>query len=417
MSEQLAVSGAGPVRKALWPTWPVVDEEDVRAVADVLRSGIWGSTEGNHVREFEQEFADLHGAKYGIAVNSGTTALLLSLMAAGVGPGDEVIVPPYTFVATATAAVLAGAVPVFADIEPDTYNLDPDAAERAITERTKAIIPVHFAGAIADMDRFNAMAKRHDLIIIEDAAHAHAARYTGRAPGNLGAAAACFSFQSSKNLTAGEGGIILTCDETMARACRSLMNTGRAKGGAWYEHHLPGGNFRLTEMQGALLRSQMRRIKEQTARRDANGRYLDERLRRIPGIRPMKPDPRQEIHPRHLYMLRFDTETFGIPRAEFVERLKAEGIPASQGYPIGLHHQPLYSGKGLKEQIPGMRLPHRQAHDYGAVACPVTERACATEAIWLNQNLLLAEKRDMEDIVCAMEKIAASVASESEPIK
>lgn len=413
MSEQRFSTGeGGPVRKAPWPQWPVVDEEDARAVADVVRGGVWGSTEGDIVREFEQAFADLHGAKHGIAVNSGTTALLIALLAAGVGSGDEVIVPPYTFVATATAAVLAGAVPVFADIEPDTYNLDPDAAERAITERTKAIIPVHFAGAIADMDRFTALAKRHNLTLIEDAAHAHAARYDGKSPGNLGAMAACFSFQASKNLTAGEGGIILTSDEAMARTCRSLMNTGRAKDGAWYEHHLPGGNFRLTEMQGALLRSQMRRLTEQTARRDANGRYLDQRLGRIPGIRPMKSDPRQQVHPRHLYMLRIDAEAFGMARAEFVEHLRAEGIPASEGYPIGLHHQPLYSGRGLKEQIPGREeMPHRRVFDYGSVSCPITERACASEAVWLTQNLLLAERRDMDDILCAVEKIREEAAA------
>ena len=407
----LMADTAAPVRTAPWPEWPVVDEEDVRAVADVVRSGVWGSLDGTRVREFERAFADLHGAAEGIAVNSGTTALTVALTAVGVGPGDEVIVPSYTFVATATAVLLAGAAPVFADIEPDTYNLDPEAAERAITERTKAIVPVHFGGAIADMDRFRALARRHrHLSIIEDAAHAHGARYAGACPGTLGAAAACFSFQSSKNLSAGEGGIILTDDEAIARTCRSLMNTGRATTGLWYEHHLPGGNYRLTEMQGALLRSQMRRLPEQTRRRNANGSYLDEQLSRVPGIRPMKTDPRQEIHPRHLYLFRYDAEKFGMPRARFLERLNAEGVPASPGYSIGLHQQPLYSGEGLKEQIPGRALAHLSERTGGGarVSCPVTERACATEAVWLVQRLLLAEQRDMDDIVRAINKIHAS---------
>jgi dTDP-4-amino-4,6-dideoxygalactose transaminase len=404
MSE-LAIEGGTPVRSMPWPKWPVFDEEDVEAVARVIRGGVWGSTVGTIVRDFEEAFADMHGAKFGVAVSSGTAALQVALMAVGVGPGDEVIVPAYTFVATATAALLVGAIPVFADIQPDTYNLDPDAAERAVTDRTKAILPVHFAGAIADMGRFTAIAEKYGLALIEDAAHAHAARrHDGKSPGSLDAAAACFSFQASKNLNAGEGGIILTDDEQIARTCRSLRNTGRAQGGAGYEHHLPGGNYRLTEMQGALLNSQLRRLPEQTRRRDANGRYLDERLSRIPGILPMRTDPLQELHPRHLYLFRYDAPLFGIPRERFLDALKAEGIPASAGYPIGLHHQPLYSGEGLKEHLPGRVLPHL-AERRGPVSCPVTERACATEAVWLTQNLLLAEPRDMDDIVCAIKKI------------
>ncbi len=405
----IAAGGATPVRTAPWPEWPVVEEEDVRAVADVVRSGVWGSTEGTVVRDFERAFAEIHGARHGIALNSGTTALHVALTALGVRPGDEVIVPAYTFVATATAALLIGAIPVFADIEADTYNIDAAAVERAITSKTKTIVPVHFAGAIADMERLQQISEKHGLPLLEDAAHAHGAIYDGRSPGTLGAAA-CFSFQSSKNLTAGEGGLILTDDDAIARRCRSLINTGRASDGAWYEHHLPGGNYRLTEMQGALLRSQMRRLPQQTRRRDANGRYLDEQLSQIKGLRPMRSDPRQELHPRHLYMFRFDADEFGLPREQFLERLKAEGVPASGGYPVGLHQQPLYSGQGLREQIPGPAMPHLLAHDYGAASCPNTERACASEAVWLTQPLLLAERRDMEDIVCAVSKIQASAA-------
>jgi dTDP-4-amino-4,6-dideoxygalactose transaminase len=253
----------------------------------------------------------------------------------------------------------------------------------------------------------SAIGEKYGLPILEDAAHAHGARRAGRSPGTLGAAA-CFSFQSTKNLTAGEGGIILTNDDAIARGCRSRMNTGRAEGGAWYEHHLPGGNYRLTEMQGALLRSQLRRLGEQTCRRDANGRCLDEWLGRIPGIRPLRSDPRQDLHPRHLYIVRYDAGAFGLPRERFLRLLKAEGIPASGGYPVGLHQQPLYSGKGLKEQIPGRTMPHLLAHDYGATACPNTERACASEAVWLTHPILLAERRDMDDIVRAIQKIRAS---------
>lgn len=201
---KLAAEGGTPVRTASWPQWPIVEEDDVQAVASVVRSGIWGSTEGTVVRDFEQDFADLHGTRHAIALNSGTTALHIAMTALGVCPGDEVIVPAYTFVATATAALLIGAIPVFADIEADTYNLDPEAVERAITEKTKVIVPVHFGGAIADMERLQKIGKKHNLPILEDAAHAHGAIYNGQSPGTLGAAA-CFSFQSSKNLSAGEG--------------------------------------------------------------------------------------------------------------------------------------------------------------------------------------------------------------------
>lgn len=401
--ERLAAEGGAPVRTASWPSWPVVDEEDVRAVAEAVRSGVWGIG-GEQVPEFEQRFAALHGVRHGIACNSGTTALQVALSALGVGPGDEVIVPPYTFVATATAALLVGGVPVFADIEPDTYNLDPAAVERAITPETKVVVPVHFGGAIADMDRFRELGEKHGVAILEDAAHAHGAVYDGKSPGAWGAVA-CFSFQSAKNLTSGEGGLVLTDDDAIARQCRSRINTGRAEGGAWYEHHLPGGNYRLTAMQGALLLSQLRRFEEQTRKRDENGRCLDRQLGDIEGIRPLCSDPRQTRHSRHLYIFRYDEAAFGLPRARFLELLEAEGVPASGGYPVGLHQQPLFSGKGLREQLPGPAMPHLRARDGGAVRCPVTERACASEAIWLPHNLLLAEKRDMDDIVRAVRKI------------
>lgn len=405
-----SIDGGTPVRTAAWPAWPVANDDDIAAVASVLRGGAWGSTDGTVVRDFERAFADLHGAAFGVAVNSGTTALYLALMASGVGLGDEVIVPPYTFVATATAALLVGAVPVFADIDADTYNIDPAAVERALSPRTRAILPVHFAGAVADMDRLRALADARGLILIEDAAHAHAARYAGRSPGSLGAKAACFSFQSSKNLSGGEGGILLTDDEKLARTCWSLMNTGRTPEGVWYEHHLPGGNFRLTEMQGALLLSQMRRLPEQTRRRHDNGRYLDEKLAAFPGIRPLADDPRQELHPRHLYLFRYDAATVGAPRERFLEALRAEGVPASPGYPVGLHRQPLYSGEGLKESLPGRPPSHLATPGCSAAHCPVTDRACAAEAVWLTHPLLLAERHDMDDIVRAVGRACRAAA-------
>ncbi|MBV9867617.1 MAG: DegT/DnrJ/EryC1/StrS family aminotransferase [Abitibacteriaceae bacterium] len=403
--EQLAVEGGTPVRTQPWPGWPVVDEEDVQAVSDAVRSGVWGG--GEQALAFAQRFADLHGVRHGIACNSGTTALQIALSSLGVGPGDEVIVPAYTFVATATSVLLIGATPVFADIEPNTYNLDPASVERAITSRTRAIVPVHFGGAIADMEGFRALGEKYSIPILEDAAHAHGAVCNGQSPGAWGVAA-CFSFQSSKNLTCGEGGLILTNDDAVARQCRSRVNIGRVEGGAWYEHHLPGGNYRLGTMQAALLLSQLRRFPEQAHRRDQNGRYLDARLGTIEGIQPLRSDARQTLHSRHLYIFRYDSDAFGLPRQRFLELLQAEGVPASTGYPVGLHQQPLYSGRGLRGQLPGHPMPHLLAHNYSADACPVTEHICASEAVWLTQNALLAEAHDMDDIVRAVSKIRAT---------
>lgn len=407
--KKLAAEGGAPARSAPWPSWPIVDEADVEAVADVVRGGHWCSIGGEAVAEFEQSFAAFQGARHAIAVNSGTVALQIALLALGIGPGDEVIVPAYTFIATAQAALLIGALPVLVDVEADTYNIHPDAAERAITDRTKALLPVHFAGGVAAMERLQALGRRYALPIVEDACHAHGARCGGRGLGTLGSAG-CFSFQASKNLNAGEGGMILTDEDALARRCRALSNNGRMEGAPGFEHHLVAGNFRMTEMQGALLRSQMRRLEEQTRRRDANGRYLDERLSEIEGIRPMRRDPRQDLHSYHLYMFRYDPAAFGLPRDRFLHLLRAEGVPASGGYSLGLHQQPLFTGVGLIGQVAGRRMPHLTARDYRAMTLPNTERACAGEAIWLSQHVLLAERHDMDDIAGAIEKIRAWVA-------
>lgn len=410
--EKLAINGGSPVRTKAWTQWPVFDESDVQAVADVVRSGKWG-TGGENVPRFERTFADYCGSKYGVCLNSGTSALYVALLAAGIGPGDEVIVPDYTFVATASAVLSAGAVPVLADIEPDTYNLSPQATEAAITPRTKAIIPVHFAGGRADMNAFVQLGKRYGLVIIEDAAHAHGAHYAGSSTGfNLAGTCACFSFQASKNLNSGEGGFILTDDEAFYRRCRSITNCGRATvDSVWYGHHLPGGNFRLSEMQAALLLAQFRRLEDQAARRDENGLYLDSRLAEIDGIQPCGRNDQTLRHAYHLYMMRYDAAAFGgTQRDEFLKMMRAEGIPCSPGYPVPLHHQPLFSGENVVDDLPRLSS-HRAQVDYSAVSNPVTERACAGEAIWLEQKILLGDTSDMDDIIAAIKKIKQAVSA------
>ncbi|MDH7571342.1 MAG: DegT/DnrJ/EryC1/StrS family aminotransferase, partial [Armatimonadota bacterium] len=379
---QLAIHGGTPVRDVKarpWPAWPVWDEREEKALLEVLHSGRWGSTSGNQVREFEKEFAAFQDAQYGVCNVNGTASLEIALRAAGIRLGDEVIVPPYTFIATASAVLMTNGTPVFADIDPDTYNLDPKAAEAAITPRTKAIIAVHIGGCPADLDAFTALAKKHGLVLIEDCAQAHAAAWKGRKVGAIGDMG-CFSFQSSKNINAGEGGIVLTNNKHYADRCWSITNVGRVPEGAWYEHPVLGTNCRLTEFQGALLRVQLTRLPEQAARRWENARFLNQELAKIPGIRPMKVEERVTMHAYHLYIFRFNSAQFGkMTRAEFLKALAAEGVPCSAGY------TPLYRNAAFTspESFAGDPV------DYSKVFCPVAERACAEEAIWFTQNLLL----------------------------
>jgi dTDP-4-amino-4,6-dideoxygalactose transaminase len=398
----LAVQGGVPVRTKPFPAWPIYGDAEEEALRRVLNSGKWCSTGGGEVTQFEEEFARYQGAAYGVAVMNGTAALRVSLLAAGTQAGDEVIVPAYTFVATVTAVLEVNAVPVFADIDPDTYLLDPARAEAAITPRTRVLMPVHFAGQAAHMDAFRDLARRHDLVVIEDAAQAHGGRYGGRGLGSLGDMAG-FSFQASKNLNAGEGGIILTNSAEYAQLARSIHDCGRLPGKALLENM--GSNQRMTEFQGALIRAQMACLDEQTERRDANGRYLSERLSEIPGMRPLSRGPVEIRHPHHLYIWRYDADAFdGLPRARFMEAVRAEGIPVYGGYPVPLYEQPFIANKRF-----GPYAASIAGYDAdiaaNAARCPATERACKAEALWLTQTVLLGSREDMDDIVNAVAKV------------
>lgn len=380
--------------------WPIQDASDLDAVADALRSGKWGDPNcTDRVAEFEREFAAWCGAKHALAVVNGSVALRIALIASGVRPGDEVIVPPYTFIATASIVVEANCVPVFVDLDPDTYNLDPDLVEQAITPRTRAVIPVHFGGQACDMDRFTALCRQRGLSLIEDACHGHGAEYRGRKLGTLGDAG-CFSFQSSKNLTSGEGGLITTNDDTRFDLMNSFRNVGRVKGGQWYEHHNAGCNYRLGTLQAALLSTQLRRLDAQTRVRDENGRYLSELLGRIEGIRPLTRGHGETLHSYHLFVFRYDRNAFGgLPKAEFARLLAAEGVPAFMGYPKPLYQQPLFQEK----RFACYALP--ETVDYSRVKCPVAERACFEEGVWILQHAMLGSREDMEAIAEAVLKI------------
>lgn len=386
-------------------SWPLFDESDVQAVTAVAQSGQWGNPDcGGLVEKFEKEFAAYCGSKYAITCVNGSVSLRLALIAAAVRPGDEVIVPPYSFIATASTVIECNCVPVFVDIDPDTYNLDPSKIEAAITNRTKAIIPVHFAGQACDMDRIMEIAKKHNLFVLEDAAHAHGGEYKGRKLGSIGHAGS-FSFQSSKNLNSGEGGLVVTSDEKLYNLMNSLRNVGRVKGGQWYEHHYAGCNYRITQFQAALLSNQLTRLEEQTKLRDENGIYLNSLLEPIEGITPLTRGHGETVHTYHLYIFKYDKTKFnGLSKNEFAAMLAAEGVPSFMGYPKPLYEQPVFQKKNF------MCYAIPEYVDYTNVHCPVAEKACYEEAVWILQHAMLGTKEDMNQFAEAIKKIKQAVA-------
>jgi len=398
---KLALLGGEPVRRKPFPKWPVFDEREVKALLSVLESGFWG-VGGQKKREFEERFAAYQHAKYGVAVTSGTAALEISLRALGIGCGDEVILPAYTFMATAIAVLYVNAVPIFADIDPETYTIDPKSVESLISDKTRAIIPVHIGGRPADMDALLSIARREGIHIIEDACQAWGAEWRGRRVGAIGDIGA-FSFQSSKNITSGEGGIIVTDDEDLYIKAWSLHNCGRLPNRAWYEHYLPGSNYRMTEFQAAILLAQMERFDEQTEKRIDNAKYLTEKLSKIDGIKPLKNDERVTRNPYHLYVFKVDPEAFeGVSKSVIARALQAEGIPVSVGY-----SKPLYKETYLEyfKRCPLSCQYYNRPIDYSKVTLPATEKACYHEGLWIPQFVLLGSREDMDDIVHAIEKI------------
>jgi dTDP-4-amino-4,6-dideoxygalactose transaminase len=387
----LAINGGSPVRTRPFTPWPQYGGEEEQALLSVLHSRSWG---GYHpaVKEFELSFAEYHGVPHAVSCSNGTVALQVALHALGVGPGDEVIVPPFTFVASATAVLLCGAAPVFADIDPETFNLSVAAAEAAITRRTRAIVVVHFGGRPAEMDAFQSLARKHGIALLEDAAHAHGARWKGTPVGGWGDAAT-FSFQEFKLMTAGEGGIILTSSSAVAEKCWAFCNQGRKRGGAWFDHYTLGTNYRLTGFQAAVLSAQLRRLPEQTGTRAANVAYLRERLRDIPGLRLPEDDPRIEQHPYYLMTFWYNAGGFeGLPRDTVLAALKAEGVPFKPTYPHPLYRNPVFTAQAHAPQ------------DYERLSLPVSERVCR-EGVWLSHNALLGERSDVDDLVEALQKV------------
>jgi dTDP-4-amino-4,6-dideoxygalactose transaminase len=418
---RLALFGGSPVRTKSFPSWPIFDEAEEQALLEVLRSGNWWRysfgenldltdcrprDERSKVAEFQEAFARLHGARYGIACANGTGAIEVALKALGIGPGDEVIVPAYTFIATASAVLSVNAVPIFVDIDLETFNIDVRRVEDAITPRTKAIIPVHFAGQACDMEAILAIAGRHHLMVVEDAAHGHGGMWRDKPLGSIGQAGT-FSFQASKNMTAGEGGIILTSDRAVAEKCESYVWCGRNPARPWYEHHRLGWNYRLTEFQAAILLQQLTRVESQNARRAGNAHHLNQRLSEIPGIYPLRVQEYVTKHSYHLYMFRFREEEFGTPRENFVKALEKEGVACQGGYAHPLYRNPMFLNQDFYPRGCPISCGHYdRVIDYRSfeAVCPNAEQACR-EAVWLEHRQLLAGREDMDDIVAAVVKI------------
>lgn len=404
-----AVLGGSPVTETDWPEWPMwIPETDEKLLLEAIRSGVWSRRK--LVTKFETEWAKTLGAKRCLTLVNGTNSLITSLIQLGIGAGDEVIIPPYTYIATAQAVLASGAMPVFVDTDPVTFQIDATKIEEKITSYTRAIMPVHLAGNPADMDRINDIARKHDLVVIEDACQAHLAEYHHKKVGTIGDSG-CFSFQNSKNLPIGEGGAIVSNDEKFVDRCYSYHNLGfpfgTSVGNGGSGSIMNGNKLRLTEYQAAIGLAQLKRLESQTKTRTENAEHLAAKLREIPGIFPMEKYAGTTRAVYHLLPLRYNKEEFkGLSRDRFTEALEAEGIPCSNGY-ASLNSMPYlkdaFSTKNFIKSYPKKRLNYNNYMERNH--CPQNDILCNEEAFWFSQYIFLADKKKMDTIFSAIEKI------------
>jgi dTDP-4-amino-4,6-dideoxygalactose transaminase len=405
MSE-LAILGGPKTRSQPYPKWPVWDERDVEAVTAVVRSGRWGGHPfpGPQTAELARRFAVMQGGGYAVPMINGTVTMEVALRAAGIGWGDEVILPAYTFQATAAAPMAAGAIPVIVDIDPNTYCIDPQAVERALTPRTRAIIPVHLGHQMVDMDAILELAEKHNLIVIEDCAHAHGAKWRGCGAGSLGHFGS-FSLQSSKILTSGEGGILLCRTPELAARAASIIDCGRPHalgGGEEVEGEaMMGANYRLSELQAALANIAIERFPAQSRLREQMAAYMDEALSEVTGVRVLKCDPRHTTRSFYRYIFAIDTAIFGVGHDLACAALDAEGIPAGTGYEA-MHRYELFHPEKSRLAVPNAFPDYFK---FDRMSFPQAERASEDEAIWLDEAIFRAEPRDLDDVIEALKKI------------
>ncbi|WP_339705216.1 DegT/DnrJ/EryC1/StrS family aminotransferase [uncultured Kriegella sp.] len=417
--EKLAIKGGNPCRDTTaqpWPKWPVWGKEEEVALIEVLNSGVW-SYNGPKEMEFNQLFAEFTGTKYAICTVNGTITMQLALEALGIGVGDEVIVPGITWQATAATVIDVNATPILVDVLEDTWCIDPVAIEKAITPKTKAIIPVHLYGAFADMDAIMDIAKKHNLYVIEDCAHKHGGEWNGKKAGSIGNVGS-FSFQLSKHLTAGEGGSMTTDDADLAEKLDALRNVGRRpegdsligadKGIGDYGddgNFIQSGNFRITEFQAAMLIEGLKRLPEQNANRDTNGAYLNSLLEEIPGVTPLKRDDRETKKAYFNFAFRYDESKFkNLPIAKFRAALEAE-----LGIIVDACYEPL---NNCSLYVPHTKpARHRLNEDYWAAidpkrfSLPICERIFEKESVCLHHKILMGTTADMDLIARAIRKV------------
>lgn len=404
-----AILGGTPVRTKGWPRWPIWNPQtDEEQVLRALRSGVW-SRDGL-VAQFEKQWAELIGAKHCVTTVNGTNALITALKQLDIGGRDEVIVTPYTWIATTQAILQTGAMPVFADVDPQTYQIDPERIEQKITPQTRAILPVHILGLPADMERIMALARKHHLLVVEDACQAWLAEINHQKVGTFGNAG-CFSFQNSKHLPVGEGGAIVSDDGAFMDRCYSYHNMGLPHGSvasqSGSQFVMLGSKVRWSEYQAAVGLAQLARLEKQTSTRNENAAHLRRKLRDIPGIVPHRLYDNATRAAYHLFPFRYQEEQFkGLSRANFLRALRAEGIPCTEGYGSDLNSAPYlkdaFESKNFRLMYPKEML------DFDVYVarnrCPKNEQLCR-ETVWLSQNLLLGDTSDMDDIVRAIEKV------------
>ena len=402
-----ALLGGTPAKKGRFPKWPVAGQLEEQALVEVVRSGQWFQGNGQNVKKFEAAWAQLTGAKFCVACSSGTGALHSSLGALGAGAGDEIILPPYTFVATLNVVLLFHALPVFVDSDIESMQIDAGKIDAAVTDRTAAIIPVHYSGNLAELDTILAVGAKRKIPVLEDACQSHLAEWRGRKAGTWGAAG-CFSFQASKNLNCGEGGAIVTNDEDLAERCYAFHYNGSSRNRKWVDT-LYGTKYLMTEFQAAILLAQMTRLEEQTRTREQNARYLTSMLKEIPGIATQKIYEGCTRHAYHVYKFRFLPEGFaGMTREKFLKAMSAEGISCTSGYTElnrRRHLKNALASRGYQRIYSKQVLARLEERNQ----CPVNDRLCQ-QAVGLTQNMLLGTRSDMDQIAEAIRKIQAHAA-------
>jgi len=416
---KLAINGRSPLRDTKsnpWPAWPVYDEKEEKALLEVLHSNVW-SYNGPKEVEFNKLFAEYTGVKHAISAANGTVTLQLALEAVGVGVGDEVILPGLTWQATAAVVLDVNAVPILVDVCEDTWCIDPKEIEKAITPRTKAIIPVHLYGSFADMDAIMEIAKKHNLYVIEDCAHKHGGEWNGKKAGSIGDIGS-FSFQLSKHLTAGEGGMLTTNDPLLAERLDALRNCGRKpepedheeknKGEGIYTeegNYLQSGNYRITEFQAAILVEGIKRLPEQIEKRDENGIYINSLLNELPGVSPMRRDQRETKETYFNFVFRYHQDEFkNLPVEKFRKALESElGIGVEESYePLNKCSLYVPHTKPARHKL---NDSYWKEIDPTRFDLPVCDKIYKEESVCFHHKILLGSKADMDMLAEAIQKI------------